>query len=136
MPHRLSILHRLIALILAVLLLLPMVLPAIWGSWYTWGNESFSRSFCVNFEEPATMCNGQCQMEELAMDWSNTTDPQEAIAPSTERNLTYLSEPLPELNLAAKAEVFFQPLRIEKMGEKRGGYRAAVFRPPPARHFV
>lgn len=134
MPRSLSIFHRLIALVLAVLLLLPMVLPAIWGSWYTWANESFSRSFCVNFEEPATMCNGHCQMEELAMDWSNSSASQEAIAPSTERNLTYLPESVPALASATRANILLLPLRIRKMGDKRGGFRAAVFRPPPARH--
>ncbi|MCB0637565.1 MAG: hypothetical protein KDC54_13140, partial [Lewinella sp.] len=57
--------RMLAVLALSVLLLGQSLRESALRIWHEWERESFAQYFCVNIDEPAVMCYGQCQIDEL-----------------------------------------------------------------------
>jgi hypothetical protein len=76
---------RLFTVVGLVLLLLGQSLrEGVLRIWHSWERESFARVFCVNIDEPAVMCYGQCQIDELDAE-RDTQEQDTSVRPPAER---------------------------------------------------
>ena len=123
-------LRRLTALGFIALLLLGVGRQAVLRAWFSLANDSFTAVFCVNIEEPALMCHGQCQIDDLEADWQEERQsPMTAGERDLESKVFY-----PETDLFSSPEWRFNlhdDRPVTNLHDLSGRlYRPAVFHPP------
>ena len=100
-------------------------------SWFVLGNESFTSVFCVNIDEPALMCHGQCQMDSWEADWQE--EQSSPLANTSKDN--ELRSVYPETNLYADGQALLlvqQPRQLALQPDHFPGrfYHPSIFHPP------
>lgn len=71
---------RITAILLAVSLLLQVGSQAITLGWFMFDNQSFTATYCHNWEEEAPMCFGSCK---VMVAFENAPPATDQFAPST-----------------------------------------------------